>query len=319
VKITSIPISHVNSIMPCTSSRIRLLGSGVHICDKGLNSRRAQSHRHEDGAVDATPPDSLIRVVSNATKSGRQAKGTVSTKSGCAKQAPGKGQRRDVSKERILRPKRHSPGPLRNAKKTSYGRIVCKRGSKQIRNKPPSILSNTREVRRSRIGRPDTRKAGSEETSKVHGGDSGFCQKTTYMETGTDLGRPDARDRGKVRSQTTSEDYTTGSCKTEKKTSAQEKTIVASTKDSDRMVEMYEQLRESVLQTDATQVHVPGLGVFVLRGFMGWIKALSVHEQTLKRDPERTGIDSKSVIHHKNPELVHILANMVLSCCEVNP
>lgn len=39
------------------------------------------------------------------------------------------------------------------------------------------------------------------------------------------------------------------------------------------MIDQYEQLRASMISTDE-ELHTPGYGVFLLRGMLGWIKAV---------------------------------------------
>lgn len=71
------------------------------------------------------------------------------------------------------------------------------------------------------------------------------------------------------------------------------------------------------------ELHTPGYGVFMLRGMLGWIKALPILAPTPEEEPEYTGIGSTvevSEIPSKNyTDVVNILANMVVCCLGGRP
>ena len=83
------------------------------------------------------------------------------------------------------------------------------------------------------------------------------------------------------------------------------------------MIDQYEQLRTSMISPDE-EMYTPGYGVFMLRGMLGWIKALPTLVPTLEKEPEYTGIGSTievSKIQSENYSgVVNVLANMV-ACC----
>ena len=69
----------------------------------------------------------------------------------------------------------------------------------------------------------------------------------------------------------------------------------------------YETLRESALRFDSEHQSA-GMGVFILRGMAGWIDALPllIHVTTEGRG---TVCDQP-----QRPEIIHILADMIISC-----
>ncbi|MCD4846055.1 MAG: hypothetical protein K8R25_16375 [Methanosarcinales archaeon] len=83
------------------------------------------------------------------------------------------------------------------------------------------------------------------------------------------------------------------------------------------MINQYEQLRTSMVSPDG-ELHTPGYGVFILRGMLGWIKALPTFAPTPEKEPEYTGIGSTVEVSKIQPEnysnVVNVLANMV-ACC----
>jgi hypothetical protein len=83
------------------------------------------------------------------------------------------------------------------------------------------------------------------------------------------------------------------------------------------LIDQYEQLRTSMISPDG-EMHTPGYGVFMLRGMLGWIKALPTLAPTPEKEPEYTGIGSTievSKIQSENYSgVVNVLANMVVCC-----
>jgi hypothetical protein len=83
------------------------------------------------------------------------------------------------------------------------------------------------------------------------------------------------------------------------------------------MIDQYEQLRSSMISSDG-ELHTPGYGVFLLRGMLGWIKALPTLVPTPEKESENTGISSTidvSKIQTENYSgVVNVLANMVVCC-----
>lgn len=88
------------------------------------------------------------------------------------------------------------------------------------------------------------------------------------------------------------------------------------------MIDQYEQLRTSIISPDG-ELYTPGYGVFMLRGMLGWIKALPTLAPTLEKEPEYTGIGSTikvSKIQSENySSVVNELANMIVCCLGESP
>jgi len=81
-----------------------------------------------------------------------------------------------------------------------------------------------------------------------------------------------------------------------------------------RFAEHYERLRADVVSPSDTIGHAPGLSVFLLRGMAGWMEMLSAIEPASHRGSEHPITASLEVSSECRPAIVHILANMVLSC-----
>ncbi len=85
------------------------------------------------------------------------------------------------------------------------------------------------------------------------------------------------------------------------------------------MIDQYEQLRTSMISPYG-ELHTLGYGVFVLRGMLGWIKALPTLAPTPEKELEYTGIGSTvkvSKIQSENySSVVNVLSNMVICCLE---
>ena len=71
------------------------------------------------------------------------------------------------------------------------------------------------------------------------------------------------------------------------------------------------------------ELHTPGYGVFVLRGMLGWIKAVPTLAPTPEEESEYTGTGSTievSKIQSENyTDVVNVLANMVVCCLGGSP
>jgi len=72
----------------------------------------------------------------------------------------------------------------------------------------------------------------------------------------------------------------------------------------------------SVVHADQTEIRAPGFGVFMLRGMIGWLKALSALEltPTPMREMKHTRNQSPVIPAKDHSDVVNILANMVISC-----
>jgi len=93
--------------------------------------------------------------------------------------------------------------------------------------------------------------------------------------------------------------------------------VLPKNEDSATLIEQYEQLRRSAIQSYG-ELSTNGYGVFVLRGMVGWIKALPTIEPISEDGsiPYDIGVHVKppSIPSENYPDVVHILSNMVISC-----
>ena len=81
----------------------------------------------------------------------------------------------------------------------------------------------------------------------------------------------------------------------------------------------YENLRQEALQTSSRRGH--GLALFLSRGMMAWLEALTALRRRVPQGAPRESCDFPSVLR---PDLTTLLADMVLSCmtgeaCELIP
>jgi len=83
------------------------------------------------------------------------------------------------------------------------------------------------------------------------------------------------------------------------------------------LIDQYEQLRASMISTDG-ELHTSGYGVFLLRGMLGWIKAVPALAPIPEEISEYTGIRSTTEVSKIQLEnyngVVNVLANMVVCC-----
>lgn len=87
--------------------------------------------------------------------------------------------------------------------------------------------------------------------------------------------------------------------------------------DKNTLVEHYEKLRAASMIQPYESLTTPGYGVFVLRGMMGWIKAISAFEIAPVKETKYTGIVSMGqtpkIPSDDFTDVVNVYANMVLS------
>ncbi len=83
------------------------------------------------------------------------------------------------------------------------------------------------------------------------------------------------------------------------------------------MINHYEQLRASMISPYG-ELHTSGYGIFMLRGMLGWIRALPTLAPIPEEKSEYTGIEfivEVSEIPSENyTDVVNVLANMVVCC-----
>ena len=88
--------------------------------------------------------------------------------------------------------------------------------------------------------------------------------------------------------------------------------------DKKTLVEHYEKLRAASMIQPCETSTTPGYGVFMLRGMLGWIKAISSFEIAPVKEIGYTGIvpmmEIPKIPSENFTDVVNVYANMVLSC-----
>lgn len=251
-------------------------------------------------------------------KPNKQAKGAVPTRPWGIKSPSRTHSRQTLSSKRILRPARPTPGPLRDDTTSSCRQDHCQRDLKAVRRQPCDLLSSRWNVRPSRPYRSNPTKTGTEEPAQVYRRDYRIHQAATFTATRCNHGRPYSRSIRKVWSLPPPSDHRARTCQYKKKELNQEKhASISFFKGGTTLIDQYEQLRTSMISPDG-ELHTSGYGVFVLRGMLGWIKALPTLAPTPEKEPEYTGIGytvKVSKIQSENySSVVNVLANMVICC-----
>jgi hypothetical protein len=261
----------------------------------------------------ALPDKEVSYVESNLQRS----KEEIPTRSWSVKQAPRTRPRRTILRERILRPARLAPSSLRDDTMSSAGQGQCQRGHTQVRFQPPGLLRSRSKTRKEGARWSDTRKARAKRSVQVYERDRRLYSNETFKGTQSKPGRSHYRNRQRVRGQTTSEDYREGDCTIEKKRAQTEAPIIIlDQEDGGILVKHYEGLRASVVHTDQTEIHASGLGVFMLRGMIGWIKTIPALEPISVGKTKHVRSQLAVISSENHTDLVNILANMVISCVE---
>lgn len=233
------------------------------------------------------------------------------------KQTPRTRPGRTIPGERILRPARFAPSPLRDDTMSSNGQSQRQRGHTEVRFQPPGLLRSRNKTRKKGARWPDTRKAWSKRAIQVYERDHRLYTNETFKGPRPKPGRSHYRNCQRIRGQTASEDYRERDCTIEKKGVRTEAPItILGQEDGGILVEHYEGLRASVVHTDQTEIHASGFGVFMLRGMIGWIKALPTFKHTSVRETKHIRPQLAVISSENHTDLVNILANMVISCVE---
>jgi hypothetical protein len=82
-----------------------------------------------------------------------------------------------------------------------------------------------------------------------------------------------------------------------------------------RLHELYERLREYVLNALDNPSPVYGLGVIVLRGMPAWIKAASLYAADLDCHPGNKGLEAIRLQPVEKTQLQEILADVLIHQC----
>ena len=247
----------------------------------------------------------------------QRTKEKIPTGSWGVKQTPRTRPGRNIPGKRILRPTRLAPGPLRDDTMSSAGQSQRQRGHTEVRFQPPGLLRSRCKIQKEGAHWSDTRKARPKRAIQVYEGDRRLYTNETFKGPRPKPGRSHYRNCQRVRGQTASEDYRERDCTIEKKGARTEAPItILDQEDDGILVKHYEGLRASVVHTDQTEIHASGFGVFMLRGMIGWIKALPTFKPTSVGETKHIRPQLAVISSENHTDLVNILANMVISCVE---
>ena len=222
------------------------------------------------------------------------------------------GPRRAVPLSTLLRSSRSAPGPLRDAPPPSGRRTLHPHGGRALRGQSPHVLPRGDGVPRTWPSRPPSAQTRSEGSSSMHSRDRGLRSIPSPRGPTAFLGRIAPRDRPPVRGRPSpSKDRGAGPRPGTKKRAPQNRPTETTTLSSSVEPE-YETLR-NVAMKDASSGPSPlGLGVFLLRGWVGWAEALpALHP--VSPPPSLDGRLSPTARVAPDHEVIHALAGLVLS------
>ncbi len=245
-------------------------------------------------------------------KSNKQGKGEVSPRLWSIKSSSGTYSGRTLSDKRILRSPRPPPGSLRNDKTSSDRQGICIRYLKSVWRQPCDLLSSRWIVRPFWPHRTAPTKIWTQESDQMYRRDYRIRHTTTFTSTRYTLERSNSRSIRRVRCLPPSSDYRKRTCRCKKNESDPEKhKDISFFKSGTTLIDQYEQLRGSMNSSDE-ELQTPGYGVFLLRGMLGWIKAVPTLAPT--QEKIRSTIEVSRIPPENHNVVVNILANMVVSC-----
>lgn len=307
MKITHIIRYFVNVIMSHMLRRLCQLNSMISIINGYLIIN------NQKGIILLTDSSIYSQEAYHEAKPNKQAKRTVPAKPEGIKPPPGTYSGQTLSGERIFRPARPASGPLRDNTTSSDRQSHSHRNIKAVRCQSCNLLSNRRDVRLSRPHRPGPTQTGTEEPAQMHGRNHRVRQAATFTATRCNLGRPYSRNIQTIRHFHSSSYHRERTCQCKKKESNCEKrTSNSFFKGGTNVINQYEQLRASMLSPNK-ELHTSGYGVFMLRGMLGWIKALPNLAPTPEKECEYTG-EISDILSETYTDVVNVLANMVVCC-----
>lgn len=222
------------------------------------------------------------------------------------------GPRRAVPLSTLLRSSRPAPGPLRDAPPPSGRRSLHPPGGRALRGQSSHVLPRGDGLPRPWPSRPPSAETRPEGSASMHSRDR--CLRSIASPGGppTFLGRIAARDRPPVRGRTSpSKDRGAGPRQGTKKR-APENRPTGTTALSSSVEPEYEALRNVAMKDTSSSPSRLGLGVFLLRGWVGWAEALpALHPASPPPSLDRRLSPATPV--DPDREVIHALAGLVLS------
>ena len=222
------------------------------------------------------------------------------------------GPRRTVPLPALFRSPRSAPGSLRDAPPPSGRRTLHPQGGRALRGQPSHLLPCGGGLPHPRASRSRPAETRSQGTSPMHSRDRRLRPVAAPGRPSTLLGRLAARDRPSVRRSTSpSEDGGARPRPGSKKRAPKSLASEASARFPSVEPE-YEALRKAAMKGEASGPSPLGLGVFLLRGWMGWADALPTLLPVSPPLPVGGRLSAPARVH-PDREVIHALAGLVLS------
>ena len=257
-------------------------------------------------------PFPSVVVPSARTQASRPEGGATPPARGSESQ-PREDPRRTLQHYLVLRFPGPRASPVRDAPSTPCRQPPGERSGRPVRGQPAHFLSDGQNIRAGGNPWSGPSKTGSEGSASLHAGDRAVRPEATGRVARSDNGRDPSGGVLTIRADYSPPDARARPRQSQKggATGQQSESSWDFPGKAD-MTSQYETLRESALSLDSTPRPAVGLGVFIIRGMIGWLEALpSLVSQHGDNDwPAAQSGWSRSV---GQSELVSILADMVIS------
>ena len=235
-----------------------------------------------------------------------------------APSSSGEGSGRVVPCSTVLRSSRSAPGPVRDASSPSGRRALHSQDRRTVRGLTSYLLSCRVGLCRARPPRTRPSKAGPEGTSPMHSGDRHLRSGPIPRRASAHLEHPASGDRPEVRDLSPSKDARARAHPGRKKRAPANGPPSTTPACSPLIESAYEALRGIVIDGGSPGASPLGLGVFVLRGWVGWAEALPTLLPPGPPSPTERAVPLSAPLT-PDRELVHALAGLVLSYLEGGP
>jgi len=220
------------------------------------------------------------------------------------------GPRRTVPRSALLRSARPAPGSLRDAPPPSGRWVIDPQGRRALRGQPPHLLPRGGGLPYPRPSRPRSAETRAEGTPSVYSRDLGLRSIAPPERPPAILGHLAPRDHPPVRRRaSSSKDGGAGPRPRSKKRAPEKRPTEALALSVEPA---YETLRTVAMKSDGSDPSPPGLGVFLLRGWMGWAEALPALLPVSSPSPIDRQLPSPARVD-PNREVIQALAGLVLS------
>lgn len=252
----------------------------------------------------------IVMVVSNVrSQTSRQERGTAPS-TWRSKHKIRASPRRTFQHYFVFRFQGSCAGPVRDASQASYRQTAGKGYRRNIRSQSSHILSNSQNIQSERNPGSYPSETWPERTKSMYARDSTVCPATLGRISRSHYGICPSGSFLTFWPDNSSSDIRTRPQKSWKGGATNPQSVGMGCRSE--IISQYESLRKSALHFNTIQYPAMGLGVFVLRGMIGWIEALpsliSHHRENsvITNHNARLGANGRS-------EFISILANMIVS------